>query len=68
MLFSLFVVIFHKKLLYFVCIQYLVVLQWLRPLATLLLNLKVLNLIVLVYCLLWISSFLISEYEDVTGK
>ena len=51
MLFSLFLVTFPNKLLYFVYIRYLVVLQWLRPWATLLLNLIVLNLIVLVYCL-----------------
>ena len=34
MLFSLFSVIFPNKLLYFVYIRYLVVLQWLRPWAT----------------------------------
>ena len=34
MLFSVFLVIFPNKLLYFVCIQYLVVLQWLRLWAT----------------------------------
>ena len=51
MLFSLFLVTFPTRLLYFVCIRYLVVLQWLRPWATLLLNLIVLDLIVLVYCL-----------------
>ena len=50
MLVSLFLVTFPNKLLYFVCIRYLVVLQWLRPWSTLLLNLIVLNLIVLVYC------------------
>ena len=47
MLFSLFLVTFRNRLLYFVCIRYLVVLQWLRPWATLLLNLIVLHLIVL---------------------
>ena len=50
MLFSLFLVTLPNKLLYFVCIRYLVVLQWLRPWVALLLNLIVLNLIVLVYC------------------
>ena len=49
MLFSLFFVTFPNRLLYDVCIQYLVVFQWLRPWATLLLNLIVLNLTVLVY-------------------
>ena len=43
MLFSLFLVTFPNKRLYFVCIRYLVVLQWLRRWATLLLNLIVLN-------------------------
>ena len=46
MLFSLFVVTFPNKLLYFVFIWYLVVLQWLHPWPKLLLNLIVLNLIV----------------------
>ena len=55
MLFSLFMVTFPNKLLYFVCIRYLVVLQWLRPWATLLLDLIVLNLMVwvgrkVIYC------------------
>ena len=35
MLFSLFLVTFPNKLLYFVCIRYLVVLHWLRPWANL---------------------------------
>ena len=46
MLFSLFFKIFSNKLLYYVRIRYLVVLQWLRSWANLLLNLIVLNLIV----------------------